>query len=171
MTMPDTRACTAQTTITTPLGAMLLARSEHGLAGIWFEGQKHHPAPIDAERRPDDALLRRVAEQLRAYFAGESLEFDVPLDLHGTDFQRRVWDALLAIPAGQTRSYGEIAAALGSPAAVRAVGGAVGRNPVLLIVPCHRVIGSDGSLTGYAGGIERKTALLRIERVLDQALL
>ena len=163
MTMPDTRACTAQLTINTPLGAMLLARSEKGLAGIWFTGQKHHPAPIDATSRPDDALLKRVAEQLHAYFAGAALEFDVPLDLHGTEFQRRVWRALLAIPSGETRSYGEIAAALGSPAAVRAVGAAVGRNPVSIVVPCHRVIGSDGSLTGYAGGIERKTALLALE--------
>ncbi|HEY4069090.1 MAG TPA: methylated-DNA--[protein]-cysteine S-methyltransferase [Burkholderiaceae bacterium] len=171
MTMPDTRACTAQTTIDTPLGPMLLARSEKGLAGIWFAGQKHHPAPLEAERRPDDPLLRRVADQLQAYFDGASLEFDVPLDLHGTAFQRRVWDALLAIPVGQTRSYGEIAAALGAPAAVRAVGGAVGRNPVTLIVPCHRVIGSDGSLTGYAGGIERKTALLTIEGVLERTLV
>jgi methylated-DNA-[protein]-cysteine S-methyltransferase len=166
MTMPDTRACTVQTTIATPLGAMLLARTENGLAGMWFEGQKHHPAPIDAEHRADDALLRRAADQLRAYFANESFEFDIPLDLYGTDFQRRVWDALLAIPSGETRSYGAIAAALGSPAAVRAVGAAVGRNPVSVIVPCHRVIGRDGSLTGYAGGIDRKTALLRLEKVL-----
>jgi methylated-DNA-[protein]-cysteine S-methyltransferase len=171
MTTPDTRACTAQTTIATPLGAMLLARSEKGLAGIWFDGQKHHPEPIVAERVPGDALLRRAAEQLRAYFAGESLAFDVPLDLRGTAFQRRVWDALLSIPTRETRSYGAIATALGMPAAVRAVGAAVGRNPVSIIVPCHRVIGSDGSLTGYAGGIERKTALLTLEGALAGSLV
>ncbi len=170
MTTPDTSHCTAQTTISTPLGDMLLARTATGLAGIWFAGQKHHPDPISAPQRPDDALLRRAADQLRAYFAGESLDFDVPLDLHGTPFQRAVWQALVEIPAGATRTYGEIAAALGSPSAVRAVGGAVGRNPVTLIVPCHRVIGSDGSLTGYAGGVERKRALLTIERVLDPQL-
>ena len=118
---------------------------------------------IPWRERHDDALLRRAADQLHAYFAGEMLAFDVPLDLQGTPFQRRVWQALLAIPGGETRSYGEIARALGSAAAVRAVGGAVGRNPVSVIVPCHRVIGSDGSLTGYAGGVDRKRALLKLE--------
>ena len=163
MTAPDTSACTAQTTINTPLGKLLLARTARGLAGVWFDGQKHHPAPLTAVRRPDDALLRRAAEQLHAYFAGEALAFDVPLDLQGTTFQRAVWQALLDIPAGETRSYGEIVAALGSASAVRAVGGAVGRNPVSVIVPCHRVVGSDGSLTGYAGGVDRKRALLELE--------
>ena len=170
MTMPDTSACTAQTTINTPLGKMLLARTEKGLAGVWFEGQKHHPAPLTAARRPDDALLRRAAEQLHAYFAGETLAFDVPLDLQGTEFQRAVWQALLEIPAGETRTYGHIAQSLGSASAVRAVGGAVGRNPVTVIVPCHRVIGSDGSLTGYAGGVERKRALLALEHEQEGAL-
>ena len=163
MTIPNTSACTAQTTINTPLGKLLLARTTKGLAGVWFEGQKHHPAPLAVVRRPDDALLRRAADQLHAYFAGESVVFDIPLDLQGTPFQRSVWQALLAIPGGQTRSYGEIAKALGSADAVRAVGGAVGRNPVSVIVPCHRVIGSDGSLTGYAGGVDRKKALLELE--------
>ena len=163
MTTPDTSACTAQTTIKTPLGKLLLARTAMGLAGVWFEGQQHHPTPLTAVRRPDDALLRRAADQLHAYFAGETRAFDVPLDLHGTPFQRRVWQALLAIPGGETRSYGEIAQALGAAAAVRAVGSAVGRNPVSVIVPCHRVVGSDGSLTGYAGGVERKRALLKLE--------
>ena len=162
-------ACTAQTTIATPLGALLLARTERGLAGAWFEGQKHHPGPFTAARRPDDALLRRAADQVLAYFAGESDRFDLTLDLHGTPFQRAVWQALLAIPAGATRSYGEIAKALDAPSAVRAVGGAVGRNPVSVIVPCHRVVGSDGSLTGYAGGVDRKRALLAIERAVVAA--
>ena len=157
-------ACTAQTTIATPLGPLLLARTERGLAGAWFEGQKHHPGPLIAVRRPDDALLREAADQLHAYFAGERDAFELPLDLHGTGFQRAVWRALLTIPGGRTRSYGEIARALGAAAAVRAVGGAVGRNPVSVIVPCHRVVGSDGSMTGYAGGVERKRALLALER-------
>ena len=170
MTMPDTSACVAQTTIATPLGNMLLARTDKGLAGVWFDGQKHHPAPIAAPRRPDDALLHRAADQLLAYFAGDALVFDVPLDLQGTPFQRSVWAALLAIPGGETRSYGEIAKALGSAAAVRAVGGAVGRNPVSVIVPCHRVLGSDGSLTGYAGGVDRKRALLALERTTEASL-
>jgi len=169
MTMPDTSFCTAQTTINTPLGKLLLARTAKGLAGVWFEGQKHHPAPLTVMRRPDDALLRLAADQLHAYFAGDTLAFDVPLDLQGTLFQRSVWLALLAIPGGETRSYGEIAKGLGAGAAVRAVGAAVGRNPVSVIVPCHRVIGSDGSLTGYAGGVERKRALLALEHAMEGA--
>jgi methylated-DNA-[protein]-cysteine S-methyltransferase len=157
-------ACTAQTTLATPLGKLLLVRTERGLAGAWFEGQKHHPAALTAVRRPDDELLRRAATQLLDYFAGERDGFDLPLDLLGTAFQRAVWQQLLAIPAAGTTSYGAIAKALGSPAAVRAVGGAVGRNPVSVIVPCHRVVGTDGSMTGYAGGVDRKRALLALER-------
>ena len=156
-------ACTAQLTIATPLGPVLLARTERGLAGVWFEGQKHHPGSIDAPLRPDDALLQRAASQLRAYFNGERSGFDVPLDPRGTAFQRGVWQALQAIPAGSTRSYGQIASALGAAKAVRAVGGAVGRNPLSVVVPCHRVVGGDGSLTGYAGGVDRKRALLALE--------
>ena len=171
MTTPQTTHCTAQLTIDTPLGKLLLARSAKGLAGIWFEGQKHHPDPLAVPEAPNDPLLRRVADQLGAYFAGDELAFDVPLDLHGTPFQQAVWRALLEIPAGETRTYGAIANALGSASAVRAVGGAVGRNPVTIVVPCHRVIGSDGSLTGYAGGVERKRALLTLERVLDPELV
>ena len=162
------RACTAQTTIASPLGPLLLARTARGLAGVWFEGQQHHPGPLAAPQRPDDELLCRAADQLHAYFAGErtpfDMPFDVPLDLHGTPFQRAVWQALLAIPHGATRSYGEIAKALDAPSAVRAVGSAVGRNPVSVIVPCHRVVGSGGALTGYAGGVDRKRALLELER-------
>jgi len=157
-------ACTAQATIASPLGPILLARTAKGLAGAWFEGQEHHPGTFSAPTRPDDPLLARTALQLRAYFAGEAGGFDLPLDLHGTPFQRAVWQALLVVGVGQTRSYGEIAAAIGAASAVRAVGGAIGRNPVSVIVPCHRVIGRDGSLTGYAGGVQRKQALLTLER-------
>ena len=157
-------ACTAQATIATPLGPLLLARTARGLAGAWFEGQKHHPGLLGAPQRPNDELLREAADQLHAYFAGERDSFELPLDLHGTPFQRAVWQALLAIPGGRTRSYGEIAHALDAASARRAVGGAVGRNPVSVIVPCHRVVGSDGSMTGYAGGVERKRALLTLER-------
>jgi methylated-DNA-[protein]-cysteine S-methyltransferase len=159
-------ACTAQTTIVTPLGALLLARTASGLAGAWFANQKAHPMDIAAPRRDDDALLRDAASQFAEYFAGRRSDFDLPLDLRGTDFQRRVWQALLRIAIGRTSSYGEIARELGAPKAVRAVGGAVGRNPVSVIVPCHRVIGSDGSLTGYAGGLQRKRALLQLEGAL-----
>lgn len=163
------QACTAQATIATPLGKLLLARSAKGLAGAWFEGQKHHPAALTAVLRPDDDLLRRAADQLHAYFAGERDRFDLPLDLHGTAFQRAVWQQLLAIPTSGTTSYGAIAKALGSAAAVRAVGGAVGRNPLSVIVPCHRVVGTDGSMTGYAGGVDRKRALLELERATAAA--
>ena len=157
------RRCIAQMHYASPLGTLLLARTADGLAGAWFENQKHHPAPIEAPERSDDALLRRAAKELDAYFEGSGGSFDVPLDLHGTPFQRAVWSELLKLERGATCSYGEIAGRLGAPSAGRAVGAAVGRNPVSVIVPCHRVVGSDGSLTGYAGGLERKTALLRLE--------
>ena len=154
---------TAQCRIASPLGAMLLARTELGLAGAWFERQKHHPPEIDAPERRDDALLATTTRQLREYFAGERSDFDVPLDLQGSEFQRAVWSALLRIAAGTTSSYGRIARELGVPSASRAVGAAVGRTPVSIIVPCHRVVGSSGALTGYAGGLDRKASLLRIE--------
>ena len=158
-------ACSAQTVIETPLGRLLLARTDAGLAGAWFEGQRHHPPQLDAPRVAGDPLFERVADQLERYFAGSLQAFDVPFDLRGTEFQRAVWALLLAIGPGTTRSYADLARALGKPVAVRAVGAAVGRNPVSVLVPCHRVIGSDGSLTGYAGGIDRKVALLRLESV------
>ncbi|RQP25655.1 methylated-DNA--[protein]-cysteine S-methyltransferase [Piscinibacter terrae] len=158
-------ACTAQATIATPLGPVLLARTARGLAGVWFEGQKDHPGELNAPVVEDDPLLRAAAAQLADYFSGRSKRFDVPLDLHGTPFQLGVWKALLGIGQGQTRSYGDIARQLGSPKAMRAVGSAVGKNPVSVIVPCHRVLGTDGTLTGYAGGVHRKRALLTLEGV------
>ena len=157
--------CTAQTVFTSPLGKLLLARTQAGLAGAWFEGQRHHPPQLDAPHVASDPLFERVANQLERYFGGSLQAFDIPFDLQGTPFQRDVWQALLAIDAGTTRSYGDIARQIGKPVAVRAVGAAVGRNPVSILVPCHRVIGTDGSLTGYAGGIDRKVALLRLEAV------
>ena len=164
-------SATAQCRIASPLGTMLLARTKHGLAGAWFERQKHHPDVIGAPERADDPLLAETASQLRDYFAGARTAFDVPLDLQGTDFQRAVWNALLNIALGRTSTYGEIARELGVPSASRAVGAAVGRNPVSIIVPCHRVVGSSGALTGYAGGLDRKRSLLRIESDrVDRAL-
>jgi methylated-DNA-[protein]-cysteine S-methyltransferase len=160
------QACTAQATVASPLGPILLARTAKGLAGAWFKGQKHHPGELKAPELPNDPLLARAAEQLRAYFAGESIRFEVPLDLQGTPFQRAVWQALLGIAPGALSSYGAIALSIGSASAVRAVGGAVGRNPVSVIVPCHRVVGRDGSMTGYAGGVQRKQALLALEGAL-----
>jgi methylated-DNA-[protein]-cysteine S-methyltransferase len=154
---------TAQAIVESPLGPILLARTAQGLAGAWFEGQKDHPGTLDAPQRPDDPLLARTAAQLARYFEGDAAAFELPLDLHGTEFQRAVWAALREIPRGATTSYGAIAQRIGAPRAVRAVGAAVGRNPVSVIVPCHRVLGRDGALTGYAGGLTRKRALLALE--------
>jgi len=152
-----------------PLGPMLLAATDRGLAGVWFLGQKHGPDSSGWREDPQHPVLREAVTQLRAYFAGERDSFDLPLDLQaGTAFQQDVWKALLAIPRGATTSYAQLARQLGRPQAMRAVGAAVGRNPVSIVVPCHRVLGSSGSLTGYAGGLERKTALLKLEGVLGQ---
>lgn len=173
MTDPTTRSlyrlCTAQAMLPSPLGPMLYVRTAAGLAGAWFDAQKWFPGTFDAPERPDDPLIRAAAAQLDEYFAGRRVAFDVPLDLHGTPFQKAVWQALLAIECGKTCAYSDIARAVGSLQAVRAVGAAVGRNPVSVMVPCHRVIGRDGSLTGYAGGLDRKQALLRLEGVLSPA--
>ena len=157
------QACTAQCRVDSPLGPLLLARTVAGLAGVWFDDQQHHPAAWTARHAPADPLLRRTAQQLSRYFDGEPVRFDVPLDLHGTVFQRRVWQALLRIERGATRTYGEVAAMICAPAAARAVGAAVGRNPLSIIVPCHRVLGVGGALTGYAGGLGRKVALPELE--------
>ncbi len=154
---------TAQAQIETPLGPVLIARTAQGLAGVWFEAQKWHPGELAAPERPDDPLLAQAAHQLQAYLAAKRTQFELPLDLHGTPFQRAVWQGLLRIDCGHLLSYADLARQLNSPQAVRAVGAAVGRNPLSVIVPCHRVIGSNGSLTGYAGGLDRKRALLRLE--------
>jgi len=147
-----------------PLGDMTLAATDRGLAGLWFDQQRHWPDTTGWLAKDDHPVLVETIAQLRDYFAGRRDRFDLPLDLsHGTAFQQSVWQALLAIPAGATTSYGALSANVGNPAAVRAVGAAVGRNPISVIVPCHRVLGADGSLTGYAGGLERKTALLELE--------
>ncbi len=154
---------------TGPLGPMRLAAAGDALAGVWFEGQKHFPPDADGWTLvPQDPLLQEAARQLDAYFAGRLDAFDLPLAAPaGTAFQQRVWDALRTIPRGATESYGALARRLDHPAAVRAVGAAVGRNPWSVVVPCHRVLGRAGAMTGYAGGIERKTALLRLEGALS----
>ncbi|MDP9900039.1 methylated-DNA--[protein]-cysteine S-methyltransferase [Variovorax ginsengisoli] len=147
-----------------PLGGITLAASDLGLVGLWFDDQRHAPDMTPWQTDAADDLLTQAATQVLAYFAGQRRDFDLPLDLsHGTPFQQSVWAALRAIPCGATTSYGVLSADIGKPAAVRAVGAAVGRNPISLIVPCHRVLGADGSLTGYAGGLDRKTALLALE--------
>jgi methylated-DNA-[protein]-cysteine S-methyltransferase len=150
-----------------PLGGITLAATDRGLAGTWFDQQRHWPDTTGWQSADDHPVLRETVAQLGDYFAGRRHRFDLPLDLsHGTAFQRSVWQALLAIPSGNTTSYGALGARVGKPAALRAVGAAVGRNPISVIVPCHRVLGADGSLTGYAGGLERKTALLKLEGAL-----
>lgn len=167
--MKFTAPC-VQTTIASPLGPMLLAASPAGLAGIWFTDQRHLP-PAERIRawppEPTHPALIAAAGQLGAYFGGKLTRFDLPLDLSaGTPFQQSVWQALRQIPAGSTLSYGDLARQIGQPAAVRAVGAAVGRNPLSIVVPCHRVLGAGGALTGYAGGLHRKTALLQLEGAL-----
>jgi methylated-DNA-[protein]-cysteine S-methyltransferase len=147
-----------------PLGPMVVAATARGVAGIWFEGQKHMPNNSAWPQQPNHPVLLQATAQLDEYFKGTRSTFDLPLDLQGgTAFQQSVWQALLSIPRGGTTSYGLLSQRIGRPAAMRAVGAAVGRNPVSVVVPCHRVVGADGSLTGYAGGLERKTALLQLE--------
>ncbi len=155
------------TTVASPLGDVILAASDDGLLGIWFHNQRYLPDMRGWQPAPAHPVLVQTAQQLRDYFAGRRQHFDLPLDLsRGTAFQQAVWRALLAIPAGGTTSYGALSQSLGKPRAVRAVGAAVGRNPLSIVVPCHRVLGSDGSLTGYAGGLPRKSALLQLEGAL-----
>ncbi len=147
-----------------PLGPMLLAGHDAGLLGVWFESQKHYPDIADLPFVAHPSTTEAQA-QLAAYFAGKRTHFSVALDFSsGTVFQQSVWQALLAIPCGVTISYSTLSQQIGKPAAVRAVAAAVGRNPLSIVVPCHRVLGSNGSLTGYAGGLDRKTALLNLEQ-------
>ncbi|MDO5853880.1 MAG: methylated-DNA--[protein]-cysteine S-methyltransferase [Thermoplasmata archaeon] len=152
-----------------PLGDMLMAADGPALTGLWFEGQAHYAAGLGDAAEGGSPVLDDAEAWLDAYFAGEDPGAPVPVDLRGTEFQGRVWGILMGIPRGTTVTYGWIAGRL-SPEApgplARAVGGAVGRNPVSIIVPCHRVVGSDGSLTGYAGGTDRKRALLELEGAL-----
>ncbi len=149
--------------IDTPLGGMLIAERDDGLAGCWFIGQRHFPAEAAQWPRIETGMLAAAREQLGAYFAGKLNDFDLPLAPNGTEFQQSVWERLLSIPYGQRSSYGRIAETLGKPSASRAVGMAVGRNPWSIVVPCHRVTGSSGQLTGYAGGLDRKRWLLALE--------
>ncbi len=147
-----------------PLGTVTLQANEQGLLGVWFE--THTTKPEDLGTQEDSfPIFQSVKEQLERYFAGDAVQFDVPLAAKGTPFQQSVWHALTTIPYGETWSYAQLADAIGNPKAVRAVGLANGKNPVSVIVPCHRVIGKNGKLTGYAGGVERKQRLLAIEGI------
>ncbi len=150
-----------------PLGAMSLAATDSQLVGAWFTDEAHIPDLSACELQADHPLLQLAITQLDDYFAGHRTHFDLPLNLStGTVFQNAVWHALLDIEWGATRSYGFVSNQIGKPKAVRAVGAAIGCNPLSVIVPCHRVLGAQGSLTGYAGGLARKTALLKLEGVL-----
>jgi methylated-DNA-[protein]-cysteine S-methyltransferase len=159
-------AARTQVTIGSPVGPLTLVAAAGQLTGLYMDA--HRPAPDRAALgRPGDpaaAPFSAAADQLAAYFAGQLTDFDLVLEPEGTPFQRKVWGALRGIPYGQTVSYGELAARIGAPGSSRAVGLANGRNPISIVVPCHRVIGSDGSLTGYGGGLDRKRFLLALER-------
>ncbi len=151
--------------IKTPLGQMLIAATEADLLGAWFKGQKHFPAITNNWREfSAHPTLRQAAGQLREYFIGQRKTFDLPLSPAGTRFRRNVWQALQQISFGETSTYGTIALAMKIPGAARSIGIAIGHNPLSVIVPCHRVLGADGSLTGYAGGLARKRQLLALER-------
>ena len=152
---------------TTSLGRVFATAREGAVTGVYFEGQRHAPA-IDPSwvEEPTDAALLECARQLCDYLDGRRRGFDLPLAPEGTPFQRRVWDELRRIPFGETISYSELARRLGDPKLVRAVGVANGRNPISIVIPCHRVIGADGSLVGYGGGLERKRWLLQHEGIL-----
>jgi methylated-DNA-[protein]-cysteine S-methyltransferase len=151
---------------TSPLGIVTIQGCDEGLLGIWFE--THTTKPEDLGIQDDSfALFEKTKQQLDGYFAGERDHFSVPIAAEGTPFQQSVWQALTRIPFGETWSYQQLADEIGNPKAVRAVGLANGKNPVSIIVPCHRVIGKNGKLTGYAGGVERKSALLKLEGILS----
>jgi methylated-DNA-[protein]-cysteine S-methyltransferase len=148
-----------------PVGQLTLVASDKGLAAILWENDDPERVRLDiGAEHPDHPVLSEARRQLGDYFAGTLRAFTLPLDFQGTAFQKSVWAALLTIPFGETRSYGEIARQIGRPTAFRAVGAANGRNPISIVAPCHRVIGSNGTLTGFAGGLEAKEHLLGIER-------
>ncbi|MFD0026113.1 methylated-DNA--[protein]-cysteine S-methyltransferase [Streptomyces sp. NPDC058382] len=163
MTTPHAGTARRQHTVTdSPYGRLTLVATDGVLAGLYMTDQRHRP-PEETFGEPDPAPFDETIRQLDAYFAGELREFDLPLHLDGTPFQRSVWAQLRQIPYGETRSYGELAGILGKSGASRAVGLANGKNPIGIIVPCHRVIGASGSLTGYGGGLDRKQRLLAFE--------
>lgn len=158
------------TVLDSPLGPLTVVGGDDGLTGLYLSEQRHLP-DADSFGCRDDTLLPAVREQLEAYWAGQITEFDVPLATAGTAFQVAVWQALRAIPYGSVCTYGDLAERIGRPTAVRAVGAANGRNPICIVIPCHRVIGADGSMTGYAGGLDRKMFLLQHEGALPETLL
>ena len=160
-----TRKPLVSKTMDSPVGRLTLVATDDGLAGILWPNERPGRVQLKIDTNDDThPVLVEAERQLTEYFAGHRTEFGLSLDLAGTPFQRRVWSALLAIPYGETRSYAQIALQMGNPGAVRAVGAANGRNPVAIVAPCHRVIGSSGKLTGFAGGLDAKARLLALER-------
>jgi len=161
MKFSDSLLCT---TVPSPLGPIVLAATDLALVGLWFDGQRHQPDASRWQQAPAHPLMAQASAQLSDYLAGRRKQFDLPLSVAGgSAFEQAVWLALMDIPVGGTCSYSTLAAAIGRPKAARAVGSAVGRNPLSIIVPCHRVLGNGGALTGYAGGLPRKVALLQLE--------
>ena len=163
---------TVQTSTPSPLGQLRLAASPHGLSGVWFDGQRHLPPWLESAgawpHQPAHPVLQEAVQQLQQYLGGKRTRFSLPLDLGaGTPFQQAVWQALRDLGHGQVLTYGALAQQLGRASAVRAVAAAVGRNPLSVVVPCHRVLGAGARLTGYAGGLERKAWLLALEGVGD----
>ena len=153
------------TTLASPVGELKLVANGSRLAAILWENDTPGRVRLGPmSESTDNPILLRTAEQLREYFAGTRVHFELDLEFAGTEFQKKVWAALLTIPFGETRSYSQIATQIGNPSAVRAVGAANGKNPISIVAPCHRVIGASGKLTGFAGGLEAKALLLRLER-------
>jgi methylated-DNA-[protein]-cysteine S-methyltransferase len=153
----------------TPLGRVLVVSTDTELVGLYFDAHEHTPEVHEA-KAVDSAPLIAITAQLGEYFRGERTAFDVPLRLDGTPFQRAVWSALLEIPYGTTSTYAQIAGQLGNPRATRAVGAANARNPISIVVPCHRLVGSGGGLTGYGWGLDRKRRLLELEGAIEPAV-
>ena len=156
----------AQARVDSPHAPLTMAATDKGLAIVWFDDQAHRTLDVDAPVDPDHPHVAQAAREFEAYWHDARTRFEVPLDPAGTEFQQAVWKVLLGIEPGRLSTYGDVARQIGKPEAVRAVGAAVGRNPLGIVVPCHRVVGSNGSLTGYAGGLPRKEELLRREGVL-----
>lgn len=152
---------------TSPIGEMLIVSDGEAICGVWFCGQKHFPSSIDKDisKRDDLAIFADVKKWFDDYFNGLNPEIDFKLKPEGSDFRKKVWKILSEIPYGETLTYGEIASELSDSMSAQAVGGAVGHNPIAILIPCHRVLGAGGKLTGYAGGIDRKIALLNIENI------
>ncbi len=160
------------TTMPSPVGELTLVAADEALCAILWENDRPGRVKLGRLQRNDNLpVLQRTRQQLQEYFSGMRDDFDLKLDMKGTPFQKKVWNLLLAIPFGETRSYGQIAALAGNPAASRAVGAAVGRNPISIVTPCHRVVGSSGKLTGFAGGLDAKRELLALEARQPQATL